>query len=111
MVATSEITAVRALAVLAVAAFLGVLGWSLGQPGYNSTRLLLYAVLGGFAIVGAAGIVYERPFVGAGGACGLVLLGFWQAALWLYIFPVAGLLVVAAVLLVNQGNTNLSVTE
>ena len=106
----SKITAVRALAVLAVVGFLGVLGWSLGQPGYTSTRLLLYAVLGGFAIAGAAGIVYERPFVGAGGACGLLLLGFWQAALWLYIFPVAALLVVAAVILSNHENTNLSVT-
>jgi hypothetical protein len=106
---TSKITAVRALAVLVLVAFLGVLGWSLGQPGYNSTRLLLYAVLGGFAIVGAAGIVYERPFVGAGGACGLLLLGFWQAALWLYVFPVAALLVVAAVLLANQENTSPSV--
>ncbi|SEP26223.1 hypothetical protein SAMN05216388_10578 [Halorientalis persicus] len=105
----SKITAVRALAVLVLVAFLGVLGWSLGQPGYNSTRLLLYAVLGGFAIIGAAGIVYERPFVGAGGACGLLLLGFWQAVLWLFIFPVAALLVVAAVLLANHENTSPSV--
>lgn len=106
----SKITAVRTLAVLVVVAFLGVLGWSLGQPGYNPTRLLLYAVLGGLAVVGAAGIAYERPFVGACGACGLLLLGFWQAALWLYIFPVAGLLVVFALILAKHENTNPSVT-
>ncbi|MCG1002169.1 MULTISPECIES: hypothetical protein [Halobacterium] len=104
---TPSITAaVRGLTVVVVAAFLGVLGWYLGQSGYTSARLALFAALGASAIAGAAGVVSGRAFVAAGGACALLLLGFWQAALWLYVFPVAGLLVVAAVVLAADGGAN-----
>ncbi|GAA0287158.1 hypothetical protein [Halobacterium noricense] len=105
----SKTAAVRGLTVLVVAAFLGVLGWYLGQPGYTSARLTLFVALGASAIAGAAGVVSGRAFVAVGGACALFLLGFWQAALWLYVFPVAGFLVVAAVVVAADGGTNAAV--
>jgi hypothetical protein len=105
----STTAAVRGLTVLVVAAFLGVLGWYLGQPGYSPARLALFAALGASAIAGAAGVVSGRTLVAAGGACALFLLGFWQAALWVYVFPVAGLLVVAAVVLAADGSANAAV--
>ena len=106
----STMAAVRGLTVLVVAAFLGVLGWYLGQPGYTSARLALFAALGASAVAGAAGVVSGRPFVAAGGACALLLLGFWQAALWLYVLPVAGLLAVAAIVLAVDGGADVPVT-
>lgn len=107
----TKVTVVRGLSVIAVAAFLGVLGGYLSRPGYGPSRLVLLGVLGTVAVVGVAGVVFERPFVAAGGACVLMLMGFWQAVLWVYIFPVAGVLVVAAVVLANHEQTFTTVTE
>lgn len=87
---------VRWLNVVVVGSFLAVLGLSLGQPGYTVTRLAFFAVLGGIAVVGAAGILAQRPVVAAGSACSLLLLGFWQAVLWIYVFSVCGVLLVGA---------------
>ncbi|WP_436909636.1 hypothetical protein [Halosimplex marinum] len=89
---------VRGLTVAATAALLAVLGYYLVQPGGTWSRLALFAAIGGAAVAGAAGAVSRRPLVAAGGACGLFLLGFWQAALWMFVFPAAGLLIVAALL-------------
>lgn len=94
------------MTVLVVVAFLGVLGWHLGQPGYTQTRLVFFAILGGLAVTGAVGIFYQRETVAAGSACGLLLLGFWQAVLWIFIFPVIGMLVVATVVIATQERTN-----
>ncbi|UPV76863.1 hypothetical protein M0R89_20560 (plasmid) [Halorussus limi] len=91
----TRVSVVQATTVLVVAAFLGVLGQYLGRPGYTQTRLAFFAVLGGLAVAGAAGVVYRRETVAAGGACGLLLLGLWQAVLWIYIFPVVGVLAFA----------------
>lgn len=87
---------VRGATVVVTTAFLGVLGYYLGQPGYTETRLAFFAVLAGLAVVGTAGAVYQRDLVAVVCAAGLVLLGFWQAVLWVFILPVAAMLVVAA---------------
>lgn len=96
---------VRWLTVAVVGSFLAVLGWYLGQPGYTVTRLAFFAVLGGLAVAGAAGVLFERSVVAAGSACGLLLLGFWQAVLWIYVFPVCGVLLIGAVVVAEQGSS------
>lgn len=78
-----------------VAAFLGVLGYYLVQPGYSQTRLVFFIVLGGLAVLGAAGVIFQRERVAVSGAGGLLLVGFWQAVLWVYIFPVVVVLFAA----------------
>lgn len=88
---------VRWLTIIVVAGFLAVLGWYLGQPGYTVTRLVFFGVLGGLAVTGAAGVIVERPLMAVGSACCLALLGFWQAVLWIYVFPVWGVLFVTVV--------------
>lgn len=88
-----------------VVAFLAVLGWYLAQPGFTWTRLVFFAVLGGTAVAGAAGIVYQREVVAAGSAFGLFLLGFWQAVLWIYVLPVSVMLLVAAVLVADRNRS------
>lgn len=93
---------VRWLTVGVVVGFLAVLASFLGQPGYTLTRLVFFAVLGGLAVAGAAGVLVERPVVAAGSACGLLLLGFWQAVLWIYVFPVCGVLLLAAVVVTDE---------
>ena len=87
-----------------VVAFLGVLGYYLVQPGYSLTRLALFTVLGALAVVGAAGIIYDRGLLVGVGTGGLVLLGFWQAVLWVYILPVVVVIAVAAFTTPNQSN-------
>jgi len=96
---------VRGLSAVVVVGFLGVLGAMLPEPGYSWTRLALFAVLGGLAVVGGVGIYTQRELVATAGACGLLLLGFWQAVLWIYITPVAGVLVVGALVTANTERT------
>lgn len=92
------------LTVVVVVAFLGVLGYYLFQPGYSLTRLALFAVFGALAVVGAAGIIYDRGLLVGVGTVGLVLLGFWQAVLWVYILPVAVVFAVVAFTTPNRSN-------
>lgn len=80
---------VPGITVAVTIAFLCVLGYFLFQPGYRWTRLAFFAVLGGLAVLSTAGVVYGRTRVAAGSAFVLFLLGFWQAVLWLFIWPVA----------------------
>lgn len=97
---------VRGLTVAATVAFLGVLGYYLVQPGYSWVRLAFFTVLGGLAVLGTAGVVYQRERVAAGAACGLLLLGLWQAVLWVYIFSVVGVLVVASLVSARDNSAN-----
>lgn len=53
-------------------------------------------IIAGAAVLGGAGVVLRRATLTAVGVSGLFLLGFWQAALSVFILPVAALLVVAA---------------
>lgn len=87
---------VHGLTVVVVVAFLGVLGYYLFQPGYTWTRLAGFAVLGGLAVVGAVGVIYQRGLLAGVGTGGLVLVGFWQAVLWIYILPVVVVFSVAS---------------
>ena len=91
-------TAVRSLTVVTVVAFLGVLGWYLTAPGYTLTRLVGFAVLGCLAVVGAAGVLRHRPRWSIAAAIGLIALGFWQAVLWLFIYPMVGVLLLSTAL-------------
>ncbi|WP_336034902.1 hypothetical protein [Halobacterium yunchengense] len=102
----SRTAVARGLTVVAVAALLGVLGRYLGRPGYTPARLTLFAALGASAVAGAGGVVAGRSFVAAGAACALLLLGFWQAVLWVYVLPVAALFLVAAVALAVGGDAS-----
>lgn len=96
---TGNITnAARGISIVAVVAFLAVLVWCLARPGYTHVRLGFFALLGSLAIVGAIGVIQHSTRLVTVGSGGLFLLGFWQAVLWLYIYPVIGLLVVATLL-------------
>ena len=87
---------VHGLAAVATVAFLAVLLWYLPKPGYTPVRLLFFIVLGGLAVVGAVGVVRRLNQLTAVSIGGLFLLGFWQATLWFYIYPLIGVLTVAA---------------
>ncbi|WP_440988373.1 hypothetical protein [Haloarchaeobius baliensis] len=96
------------LTVVVVLAFLGVLGYYLGQPGYTWTRAALFAGLAGLAVTGAAGVIYQRGLLATVGAGGLLLLGFWQAVLWIFILPVVVVLSVAFVTTPERDSPNRS---
>lgn len=89
---------VPGIAVAVTVGFLCVLGYLLFQPGYRWTRLAFSAVLGGLAVLSTVGVVYGRTRLAAGSAFVLFLLGFYQAALWLYIWPTAIVLFIGSFL-------------
>jgi len=99
----------RGLTVVVVLAFLGVLGYYLAAPGYTWTRLAFFAVLGGLAVAGAVGVLSRRGPVTAVGAGGLLLLGFWQAVLWMYVLPVVAVLLVAFLTAPERGESRRAV--
>ena len=76
----------------------GVLLWYLPQPGYSRSRLVLFALIGAAAALGAVGSVAGRPGVTLTAAVGLFLLGFWQAVLSVFIYPVVALFLLTATL-------------
>lgn len=90
--------AVRWLAVVGVVGLLVVLVRHLGRPGYSHGRFALFAALGLLAVAGAVGVLRESATLVTLGSGGLFLLGFWQAVLWVYVYPVVALLVSAALL-------------
>ncbi|GGL45264.1 hypothetical protein GCM10009037_30860 [Halarchaeum grantii] len=105
---TRRLSFVRGVSAVIGTAFLGVLGWYLFQPGYSWTRLALFVGLGALAVIGTAGVWYQRTRVVAVGATGLFLLGVSLAVtLWMFILPVVAVLVAATVILRidNQPNT------
>lgn len=104
--AASRQSVVRWITTAVSVLFIGVLVYYLVQPGYSWTRLAFFAGLGGLAVLGTMGIMYQRELVAVGGACGLLLVGFWQAVLWLYIVPVVGVLVVAAIVSARDSSPN-----
>lgn len=88
-------TASVLLATLAVCVLLAALGWFLQEPGYTTSRLAFFAVIGGAGVLSLYGIVVARSTVAGVGVVLLFLLGFWQAVLWIVVYPVVALLVVA----------------
>lgn len=99
---------VRVLAVLAVLGLVGVLLYYLSVPGYSRSRLVLFALLGGAGVVGGVGATFRRRDLVLAGSAGLFLLGFWQAALGVFVLPVAAVLLLAAVLGEPDADTSVS---
>ena len=111
MMENARVSTARGLTVVGTVAFLGVLAYYLGQPGYTWTRLALFAVLGGLAVSGAVGVFYNRELMAAAGACGLLLLGFSLAAtLWMSLIPVAAILAISALLIASPEQRGTPVT-
>jgi len=94
----SKTDVVREIALLSVLGLVGVLLYYLPQPGYSQSRLVLFGLIAAAAVLGGAGIVLHRATITVVGTVGLFLLGFWQAALGVFILPVAAFLVAAALL-------------
>lgn len=95
-----DVRITRELSLAATVAFLAVLLWYLftaeaSHPGSTPLRLLFFVLLGGLAIMGAVGIVRHAEQLVAVSVGGLVLLGFWQAVLWIYILPLAVVFILA----------------
>lgn len=88
--------AIQWITVVSVIVFLAVMVWYLGQPGYSHIRLAFFAALGILAVAGAIGVVRHSTKLVILRSSGLFLLGFWQAVLWVYIYPVVALLILAA---------------
>lgn len=95
----------RGMTIAALIAFLGVLVLYLDRPGYSEARLALFVALGGAAVLGTAGAVVQRAVVAGIGAALLALLGFWQATLWVFVLPMAGVLATASVLIALDERT------
>jgi len=82
-----------------------LLGYLL-RDGFLPTRVLLFVAVAGLAWTSTLGVVRNRPLVGAASAAGVFLLGFWQAVLWVWLLPAAGLLVLAVLLSTTGAGTN-----
>ncbi|MCU4741493.1 hypothetical protein OB955_11125 [Halobacteria archaeon AArc-m2/3/4] len=91
-------TATRGIAVLATAYVTVGLLWTLSEPGYSRTRAAFFALLAVLALVGGVGAVLDDSRLLVGGGAGLFLLGFWQAALWIFLLPAAFVLLFAGML-------------
>lgn len=96
----------RGMTVAALATFLAVLVLFLDRPGYTTTRLAFFAAFGGTAVLGTVGAVLQRAAVAAAGAALLALLGFWQATLWIFVLPMAGVLGAASLLIALNERTD-----
>lgn len=96
---------VRGTALAALLVFLAVLVFFLDRPGYTTARLVLFVGLAAAATLGTAGAVAQRKVVAAQGAVLLALLGLWQATLWIFVFPMAGVLGAASLLIALDERT------
>lgn len=83
--------------------WLGVLGamfvtagmaWALRQPGFVWSRLALAVVIIALAWAGLYAAIKNHASVTIGCGLALFFLGFWQAALWFFILPIALILVI-----------------
>ena len=83
-----------------------MLGYYLIQPGYQQTRLVFFIVLGGLAVLGAAGVIFQRERVAVSGAVGLLAVGFWQAVLWVYIFFIVVVLFTTSLILTKDHSSD-----
>lgn len=89
-------TLIRGATYLSVLVLVAILLWILPSPGYSQSRLVLFGLIVAAAVLGATGTYLHRPKITATGVIGLFLLGFWQAVLSVFIWPVIGLLVLTA---------------
>lgn len=100
----TAVTLVRKAGIATVFWLTGLLFWAIVQPGLTGGRLALLGVVAALAWGGVAGIVRERPSVAVAGGVGLLLLGFWQAVLWIFILPTAVVLLVVGLLMWTSGD-------
>lgn len=96
---------VRGTALAALLVFLAILVVYIDRPGYTPARLVLFAGLGAAAVLGTAGVVTQRSAVAALGGVLLALLGVWQATLWIFVLPMAGVLGAASLLIALDERT------
>jgi hypothetical protein len=89
---------IRGTAYVSVLGLIAVLLWLLPQPGYSQSRLVLFGLITAAAALGTTGTYLHHPKVTVAGVIGLFLLGFWQAVLSVFIWPVIGLLILTAII-------------
>ena len=94
-------TLALAVALLAALYLTGGLLFLLPSSGNSVTRLAFVALVVAVSWAGVAGAVTDRPPVVVGAAAVLLVLGFWQAVLWIFMLPAALGLVVAGVLIAH----------
>lgn len=90
-----------AIAVVSAAYLTAGLLLLLPSSGYTMTRLAFVALVVVISWGGVAGAVFDRPPAVIVAAVALLLLGFWQAVLWIFMLPAALGLVVAGVILAH----------
>ncbi|WP_396612837.1 hypothetical protein ACH9L7_06085 [Haloferax sp. S1W] len=94
----SKVDVLRGASVAAVALMTGVLVALLPQPGYQTSRLVLFAMVIVIGWVGAVGAVKRQFSLTLAGAIGLFLLGFWQFTIGLVMLPTSVILLLTALL-------------
>jgi hypothetical protein len=94
----SKLDVLRGASVTVVALLTLVLLAILPQPGYRTSRLVLFAIIIVVGWVGAAGAIWGRFGPTIAGAIGLFLLGFWQFTIGLIMLPTAAILLITALL-------------
>jgi hypothetical protein len=68
---------------------------------------VFFIVLGGLAVLGAAGVIFQREWVAVSGAVGSLAVGFWQAILWIYIFSIVVVLFTTSLILTKDYSSGL----
>lgn len=89
-------TLARGAAILAVLYLTGGLLWLLPSPGYTTVRFLFFLLVLACGWVGTLGVLRRQTTPLAIGVGGLVVLGFCQAVLWVFMLPTALVLLIAA---------------
>lgn len=100
----SKLDLARGLAVLAALYLTAGLLWLLPSPGFGASRLVFFAAVAVAGWIGAAGALRHRPALATVGGLGLVLFGFWQAVLWIFVLPAAAVILIVAAILARPPN-------
>ena len=100
----STLDVVRFVPVLAAVYLTLGTGWLLVAAGISLPRLAVAAVVLAFGWIGAAGAVTRRFRPVLGGAAGLVVVGFLQAVLWVFMFPTALVLLAVGLVMWRSGD-------
>lgn len=94
----------RGAAIIAALYLTGGLLWLLPSSGYTPVRLLLFLLILVCGWIGTLGVLRRRISLIVIGAIGLLLLGFWQAVLWVFMIPTAVILLITVFALNNPSN-------
>lgn len=88
-------TIARGTAIIAAFYLTGGLLWYLPSPGYTTVRLLFFLLIFACGWIGTSGVLRQQTSLLIIGVGGLVLLGFWQAVLWMFMLPTATVLLIS----------------